>query len=94
MKLVRIPIVDGRRLQPGEFALGPTLGADALLTMVCPNGKQECGVALVLGAPDEIKKIHGWDGNEEEPTITPSIGCDNAPRCGWHGSITAGDRNP
>ena len=31
-----------------------------------------------------------WDGNEAEPTITPSIGCDAAPRCGCHRTITAG----
>ncbi len=32
-----------------------------------------------------------WDGNYEQPTITPSIGCDSHPaRCGRHMSIVAG----
>ena len=30
----------------------------------------------------------GWDGNLENPTITPSINCVGG--CGWHGFITAG----
>ena len=33
-----------------------------------------------------------WDGNWEEPTISPSIGCDA--RCGWHGHIIKGDILP
>jgi len=31
-----------------------------------------------------------WDGNELEPTITPSIGCDIPPRCGQHRVIVKG----
>lgn len=37
-------------------------------------------------------KVHGWDGNEQEPTLTPSIGCDQ--RCGWHGHIIKGEITP
>lgn len=53
-----------------------------------PNGRI-CTVPIVQGEPDFEKKIHGWDGNWQEPTIVPSIGCDN--RCGWHGHITKGE---
>ena len=28
-----------------------------------------------------------WDGNEEAPTLAPSIKCES---CGWHGFIRAG----
>ena len=46
-----------------------------------------CLIPIVRGPRTENK--WGWDGNMEEPTITPSIGCDA--RCGWHGHITKGD---
>jgi hypothetical protein len=33
-----------------------------------------------------------WDGNWEQPTIAPSIGCDDLnTRCGQHMTISAGD---
>lgn len=54
------------------------------------NPSRICEVAIREG--EAIKPIHGWDGNREEPTITPSIGCDH--RCGWHGHITKGDFTP
>ncbi len=62
--------------------------------MRCPNGKGACAVAIIRGPMSEIPHLHGWDGDMIEPTITPSIGCDLAPRCGWHGHITKGVRNP
>jgi hypothetical protein len=31
-----------------------------------------------------------WNGNEERPTITPSVGCDAPPRCGQHRTIQDG----
>jgi hypothetical protein len=36
--------------------------------------------------------VFGWDGDTQEPTLTPSIGCDA--RCGWHGRIIKGDWTP
>jgi len=35
------------------------------------------------------KRFWHWDGNIEQPTITPSIGCDT--RCGQHMTITNGE---
>jgi hypothetical protein len=46
-----------------------------------------CRISIVHGEPQ--KPCHGWDGNEAEPTITPSIGCE--PRgCAFHGHIKKG----
>lgn len=69
-------------------------GPDSVGTFihVCPNRNSQCGVAIRLGESKDW--WHGWDGNFAEPTITPSIGCDSPPRCGWHGSITKGERTP
>lgn len=32
-----------------------------------------------------------WDGNEERPTLTPSVHCDHSARCGFHKTLTAGE---
>jgi hypothetical protein len=31
-----------------------------------------------------------WDGNEQAPTLSPSINCNGTGGCGWHGFIQAG----
>jgi hypothetical protein len=31
-----------------------------------------------------------WDGNIEQPTITPSLNCNGQGGCGWHVTITKG----
>lgn len=57
----------------------------------CSRGFQECRISVVHGAPKH--PAHGWDGNAEAPTVTPSIGCE--PRgCTFHGFITAGKVTP
>jgi len=43
----------------------------------------------IPGVPESKRLYWGWDGNEKEPTLTPSISCIN--RCGWHGHITKGE---
>lgn len=62
------------------------------LLMPCPN-KAWCEVPLTTGpaCDDPVRgRLWHWDGNSEAPSISPSIGCDNAPRCGQHRVITAG----
>jgi len=74
-------------------------GSTASILFVCPNAKR-CSVLLgptFVDRPTENDLcIWGWDGNMENPTITPSINCisekDGKPTggCGWHGHITNG----
>jgi hypothetical protein len=47
----------------------------------------KCIVYVVKGPPQGTH--HGWDGNEESPTLTPSLNCSH--RCGWHGYLDHGD---
>ena len=89
---------NGERLRHNEFAF-VQISRDDISAIVfwCPNGKNRmCSIPITRG--DQIeeqanRKWH-WDGNEDEPTITPSIGCDAPPRCGWHGNITKGETKP
>lgn len=94
MKLTRISLAFGRRLGPNEFIIDFQGNGPGKLVMRCPVAYGECSVSLTRGDPDYVKRIHGWDGNFDAPTIKPSIGCDIKPRCGWHGIITAGERVP
>ena len=39
--------------------------------------------------PEERRAYWKWDGNEDRPTLWPSIGC-GAPENNWHAYLTAG----
>lgn len=89
---------NGQRLAEDEFAfcLKPGAGmtpdgVDAII-FPCAAGKiRNCQVKLTLGAPDQAAARWHWNGDMNNPTISPSIGCDVPPRCGWHGHITNGE---
>lgn len=62
------------------------------LCVFCPKFRG-CLTPVHREAADDKKHVWNWDGNVEEPTISPSIGCDQAPRCGRHMSIIKGNIN-
>jgi len=99
VKLRPYPVsLNGNTLEPDQFGFTVDRSGEPIaIQFRCrgpnqPPNSRQCCVDIVRGKPDGYK--HGWDGNPEEPTITPSIGCDNAPRCGWHGHIIKGDITP
>ena len=62
------------------------------LVMTCPKWGF-CKVPVSREPPNEDAvrgRVWQWVGSAESPTIVPSIGCDNAPRCGQHRVITEG----
>lgn len=69
-------------------------GVDTIQFCCRGNKNRICSIPLTLGDANyaETYPRWHWDGNMQEPTIEPSIGCDN--RCGWHGSITSGEIRP
>ena len=81
--------------QVGDFTwIGNLAGVfPAKLLFKAPGCKFNfCEINVRQGEPSF--PFFGWDGNFEAPTITPSIGCDDAPRCGWHGHIIKGEMFP
>lgn len=104
MKMIR----DDRDVWPADVPTGTFdiengtiagYAATAHMIFVCPN-QRRCTILLGpqnvnRSAPDRLC-VWKWDGNENEPTITPSINCiaekDGKPTgsCGWHGFITDG----
>ena len=80
----------GPGLQPDEFAFARDFSE---IFFPCRGGKfRNCSVKITTEAQQH--PVWHWDGNKEEPTLTPSIGCDGPKRCGWHGSITKGEILP
>lgn len=81
-------------LAPGEFVLGDGDGIPAervkWMTFGCPKVPgRECMVAV---APQRAGNGASWrwDGNRIAPTLKPSINCNGAGGCGWHGHLRAG----
>ena len=61
------------------------------LVFACRGGRfANCIVRVTMGEASP-PRWH-WDGNIQEPTLSPSIGCDS--RCGWHGHIIKGEITP
>lgn len=93
---------NGERLDADEFAYTTLAGGSGLnpagidqIVFFCPSAPgRMCMIGLTLGPQEdtpERRRWH-WDGNMEQPSLTPSIGCDR--RCGWHGHVTAGKWSP
>jgi hypothetical protein len=72
--------------KPGDFYFEPVqgMGGDTCLHIQMPDGAFIC-IAVARGG-NTTPKVWGWDGNEDRPTITPSIHCIDR----WHGWLEAG----
>lgn len=75
----------GEREAPGAFCW-VTDDEGRRIIYACPRG-QWCAVPIHPNALPSGASWR-WDGNEETPTLTPSINCVGG--CRWHGFITAG----
>jgi len=71
---------------PGDFYFKPVQGmnGETCLYVMLPGRTFICiGVAR---GPSTAPKVWGWDGNEDTPTLTPSIHAIDH----WQGFLTAG----
>lgn len=75
-----------RDLQPGDFCWGEA-NADGTrdLYIVLPGEKNPDAIRVQRGAPGG-NRVWGWDGNEDQPTLQPSIHYVGH----WHGYLRAG----
>lgn len=51
-----------------------------------PGTSGPAAQSIIRGPAPEDKRVWGWDGNEDKPTLTPSILAPNE----WHGYMRAG----
>ncbi len=56
----------------------------------CPRRPGEMCMVLLEPWPIQGAPTWKWDGNEEAPTLEPSINCNGPTSCGWHGFIKNG----
>lgn len=75
-------------LQPGTAHIHTYEGGNHVLFFICPCG---CARANQLAIYTEGQQAHGWkwEGNREQPTLTPSIAMVKR-TCQWHGFLKAG----
>lgn len=88
---------DDMRGPPGHFAyfVGNANKETCGMTIFCPG----CGKMTALtftnwsgNNPENPTPMWTWDGNEEAPTLKPSIvHAVERGGCGWHGWLTAGE---
>lgn len=90
-----MPEINARRVRgfeemnaPGDFYWACNgEGVPQRLMFRCPCGCDSVNGVAVSGDPDK-HYVWRWDGNEEKPTVTPSIKMLSG--CMWHGFLTAG----
>jgi hypothetical protein len=69
--------------KPGDFYFDPRDDHEGIVIIL--PGQTFVHLAVNRGAPAGAR-VWGWDGNEEKPTITPSIHALEH----WHGYMTQG----
>jgi hypothetical protein len=81
--------VDAPTSQPGDFRWGPESEDGIRYLYIRIPGTPAYGfdaLRCFRGADRGIEREWAWDGNEEKPTLTPSILNPDS----WHGHLVAG----
>ena len=68
--------------KPGDFCFGPELD---YIYLWLPGTNGPDAIQIQRGSPGG-NRVWGWDGNQEAPTLTPSIHA----RGQWHGYLRSG----
>lgn len=85
LRRVPNPLPPGFEVQPGDFSWGEEHEGKRYLYLCLPGEKSMDAIKVQRGAPGG-NRVWGWDGNEERPTIEPSIHYIEH----WHGWLRAG----
>lgn len=95
LRRVKVPLKEGHeKLQPGDFAWdfdalecgGERAKETHYIYLSLPGDAGGwCAIEVKRGGPGG-DRVWGWDGNEDKPTLTPSI---HAPGQ-WHGHLVNG----
>lgn len=85
------------RLKSGEWQIRMVRDYRSALPAVphlfygCPRGKGLCGVPISPSPANKLGYVWTWNGNKEQPTLSPSIHCTTERGgCGFHGFLSAG----
>lgn len=93
VKAVRVHKWDDLK-EPGNFMFTAAQSIDGHAGMIicCPCGCRGLGATAFRNNTKTAAPKWDWDGNEESPTLTPSI--QRTSECRWHGYLTAGVFKP
>jgi hypothetical protein len=78
------PLPEGFELKPGDFSWSDHPGGRRVLYLCLPGEKHMD--AIPVTSVGTQSRVWNWDGNEEKPTLTPSIEVKEK----WHGHLQAG----
>ena len=74
-------------LSAGDFIWGEaTSNGRRALYIVLPGDKNPTAIHVRHDSDRGVEREWAWDGNEDKPTLTPSILVNGQ----WHGYLTAG----
>jgi len=83
MRAVKVSSWDELYEKPGNYMFNAN---NEGIVANCPNG---CGDIIAIPFV-KANTVWQWDGNTNEPTITPSIQR-RGEKCNWHGFLTKGE---
>lgn len=78
-----VKVEHGKLELPGHFCFAEDF---SYIYMILPGATRPDAIRIHRGSDPGGARIWGWDGNEEFPTLTPSILSPNE----WHGFLRAG----
>src|SRR5262245_20984876 len=84
---VPYPLPADHKVQPGDFSWSPeTLKDGSRYLYISLPGESSMHAIKVMRSDPGVERVWGWDGNEDKPTLTPSI---HSPGV-WHGYLRNG----
>ncbi|EDX80485.1 hypothetical protein BBAL3_1642 [Brevundimonas sp. BAL3] len=94
IRAVIVNDVDEHRETPGAIDYCATSDGESTgFGFICPCGCGRQGYLPIRRAGEvEIGPSWDWDGNQEAPTLTPSVL--QVGGCQWHGYLTNGEWRP
>lgn len=89
MRRRQIEFFEGPEHSVGEFLFETYADGQLHLELILPSSRDPrgCYIAIPVSRQHAPGKAWGWDGNEETPTITPSIHTHGV----WHGWVRNGE---
>jgi hypothetical protein len=92
LRRIKVPLTEHQQTQPGDFAwsfdspiLGDRDSATHYIYLHLPGESSWSAIQVQKGGTGG-PRVWGWDGNEDQPTLTPSILVHGV----WHGYCRAG----
>lgn len=85
LRRVPNPLPDGFETKPGDFSWSEEIDGHRTLYVCLPSDTRMDAIRVQRGNPGG-PRVWGWDGNEDKPTLTPSIDWPGH----WHGHLNAG----